>query len=143
MCAATLQYPYPLTMCKHYSKIRAFPFQSKVGNSTQGTLGKCQSHQVKPYQRTLLQRAKATQCFFGALNAQTLLLSLSIVFKAQNKCYFLQEAFFTTVFNDPSFFRPSFGLIIFITSHFNCLLFLLNYSEMVFYLTKSDWTLKV
>lgn len=126
MCSAALQYPYPLTMCKHYSKIRAFPPQSKVEHSTQGTLRKCQSHQVKPYQRRLSQRAKATQYFFRVLNVQSLLLSLSIVFKAQNKRYLLQEAFFTTAFNDPCLFRPSFVLIISITSHFNCLLFLLE-----------------
>lgn len=124
MCSEALYYPHPLTMCKHYSKIGAFPPQSKMEHSTQGTLRKCQSHQVKLYRRTLSQELRSHHIFLELWMLKP--FSLSIVFKAQNKCYLLKEAFFTIIFNDPTLFRSLLALIISTTSHFNCLLFLLE-----------------
>lgn len=58
MCSVALHCPHPLTMSKHYSNTGAFPPQSTMEHSTQGTLKKCQSHQVKPYQSTLSRRTR-------------------------------------------------------------------------------------
>ena len=126
MCPAALHCPHPLTRSKDFGKTGAFPPQSQMEHSTQGTLRKCQSHQIKPRQSIPSQRMKATLYFRRPLNVYNLSLSLGIAFRAQSKRQCLREAFAHCSLqrSDLLFLRPSFALTISITFHSNCVLLL-------------------